>query len=132
MANMFQISYQTILTLLWSYCETILHTFPDIKQYWLFQRVVGKQYERGYIKQYWHFQGILSKLNYSKNFFQGTCHTIMILSGSYYQTILTYLELISNSIHTSTELLPNIVNTFYETLNGHLNRQKFLKRRILN
>ena len=42
--NMFQISYQTILILSWSYSQTILHTFPDIRQYWHFQRVTGKQY----------------------------------------------------------------------------------------
>ena len=31
----------------------------------------------------------------------------MTLSESYYQTILTYSELISKGIHTFTELLPN-------------------------
>ena len=28
----------------WVYSQTILHTFPDIKQYWDIQRVTGKQY----------------------------------------------------------------------------------------
>ena len=54
-ANMFQISYQAMLTLWWSYSQTILHTFSDIKQCWRFQRVPGKQYYSVYIKQYWHF-----------------------------------------------------------------------------
>ena len=35
----------------------------------------------------------------------------MTLSESYYQTILTYSELISNSIHTSTSYYQIIVNT---------------------
>ena len=89
-----------------------------IKQYWHFHWVTPKQYytlfqtsnntdifrellannithfARVYIKQYWHFQSVPSKLNYSKIFFQSTYDTIMTLSGSYYQTILTYSELI--------------------------------------
>ena len=130
---MFQISYQTVLTLSWSYSQTILHTFPDMKQDWDFQRVTGKLYFRVYIKQYWHFQRrVPSKLNYSKSFFQSTYHTIMILSESYYQAILTYSELISNSIHTSTELLPNNSKHFFEILNGHLDIPKILKWKILN
>ena len=127
-----------------------------IKQYWHFHWVTPKQYytlfqtsnntdifrellvnntthfSRVYIKQYWHFQRVPSKLNYSKNFFQSSYHTILTLSESYYQTILTYLELVSNSIHTFTELLPNNSKHFFESLNGHLNRQKILKRKILN
>ena len=47
----------------------------------------------------------------------------MTLSESYYQTRLTYSELISNSIYTSTKLLPNNSNHFPEILNGHLNEQ---------
>ena len=65
-------SYQAILTLSWSYSQTILHFFPDIKQYLHFQRVTGKQYFRVYIKQYWHFQKVPPKLNHSKNVFQST------------------------------------------------------------
>ena len=125
--DMFQISYQTILTLSWSYSQTILHTFLNIKQYWHFQRVTGKQYYRVYIKEYWHFQKVPSKLNYSKNFFQSTYHTIMTLSQSYYQTILAYSQLILNSIHTSTELLPNNSKHYLEIWNGHLNKLKILK-----
>ena len=56
----------------------------------------------------------------------------MILSESYYQAILTYSELISNSIHTSTELLPNNSKHFIEILNGHLDIPKILKWKILN
>ena len=37
-ANMFQISCQTILTLWWSYFQTILHTFPGIKQCWIIKQ----------------------------------------------------------------------------------------------
>ena len=122
--NMFQISHQTILTLSWSFSQTILHTFLDIKQYWHFQRVTGEQYYRIYIKQCCYFQRVPSKWNYSK--VQSTYHTILTLSDSYYQTILTYSELISSSIHTSTELLLNNSKHFLEFLNGHLNRQKIL------
>ena len=43
----------------------------------------------------------------------------MTLSESYYQTILTYGEPMSNSIHTFTELLPNNSKHFPEILNGH-------------
>ena len=39
----FQSSYQILVTLWGSYSQTILHTFPDIKQYWHFQRVADKQ-----------------------------------------------------------------------------------------
>ena len=99
-ANIFQISYQTILTLLCSYSQTILHTFPGIKQYW-------------------HFQRVPSKLNYSKYCFQSTCHTLMTLSESYCQIMLTYSEFMSNSIHPLTELLPNNSKHFFESLNGH-------------
>ena len=54
----------------------------------------------------------------------------MTLTGSYYQTILTYLELISNSIYTFTELLPNNSKPYFEGFNGHLSRQKILKEKI--
>ena len=36
--------HQPILKFSESYWQTILHTFPDIKQYWHFQRVTGRQY----------------------------------------------------------------------------------------
>ena len=52
-----------------------------------------------------NFQRVPSKLNYGKNFFQSTYHTIMALLESYYKTILNYSELKSN-FHTFTELLP--------------------------
>ena len=55
----------------------------------------------------------------------------MTLLESYCQTILTDSEFISNSIHTLTELLPNNSKHFFESLNGHLKRQKILKRKIL-
>ena len=55
----------------------------------------------------------------------------MTLLESFYQTILTYSELISNSIHTSTELLPNNSKNFLKSLR-HLNRQKALKQKILD
>ena len=127
-----------------SYSQTMLHTFPDIRQYWHFQRVSVKQhftlfqslhqiiltfsellanntthytvpeltsnntdilrellanstthFSRVYTRWYWHFQRVSSKLNYSKKFFQNSYHTILTFSKSYYQTIFTYLELIS-------------------------------------
>ena len=46
--------------------------------------------------------------------------------------MLTYLELISNSIHTFTELLPNTSKHFFESFSGHLNRKKILKEKIPN
>ena len=51
------------------------------------------------------------------------------ISDSYCQKILTYLELISNSIHTFTELIPNSSKHFFGSFNGHLNRQKILKEK---
>ena len=93
-----------------------------------------------YIKQYWHFQRVPSKLIYGRNFFQSTYqtishnaqyHTIMALSESYYQAILTHWELISNRIHTFTDLLPNNSKHYFKSLNGQLNRQ-LLQWKILN
>ena len=55
---------------------------------------------------------------------------MLTLSESYNQTILTYLELISNSIHIFTELLPNSSKPFFESFNGRLNRQKLLEEKI--
>ena len=43
---------------------------------------------------------------------------------------MAYLGLISNSIHNFTELLPNGSKNFFESFNGHLNRQKILKEKI--
>ena len=54
---------------------------------------------------------------------------IPTLSDSYYQTILNYLELILNSIHTFTELIPKSSKHFFGTSNGHLNRQKIQKQK---
>ena len=54
---------------------------------------------------------------------------MLALSESYYQTELTYSELILSSIHTFTELLPNNSKHFFDSLNGHLNRQKILKEK---
>ena len=111
--NGFHSSYQTLWTFSRSYCQTMLHTFPDIKQRWHFQRVTGKQYHKlfqischyqtmltfsdsywqtilhtfpitfVYIKQYWHFQRIPSKLNYIKIFCQSSYNTILTLSESF-------------------------------------------------
>ena len=47
MALNLAISYQTLLTLSGRCSQTILHTFPYIKQYWHFQRVTVKQQGRG-------------------------------------------------------------------------------------
>ena len=43
----------------------------------------------------------------------------MTLSESYYQTTLTYSELISDCIYTGKELFPNNSKHFFELLNGH-------------
>ena len=55
---------------------------------------------------------------------------MLTLSESYYQTILTYFELISNNIQTFTEFLPNSSKHFFESFSGHLNREKILKEKI--
>ena len=49
----------------------------------------------------------------------------MILLESYYQTKLTYSKLISNSIYTFTDLLPNNSKLFFESLSGNLTDKKF-------
>ena len=132
----------------------MLHTFPDMKQYWQFQRLLAinithfcrafiKKYwhfrellakntthfPKVYIKQYWHFQRVPSELSYSKNFFHSSYHTTLMLSESYYQTT-TYLELISNSIHTFKELLPNSSKDSFESFNWHFSRKKIFKEKI--
>ena len=143
----------------YSYFQTVTtnnskHFFRfHIKQYWHFHWVTPKQYytffqtsnntaifkellinnttrlSRVYIKQYWHFQRVPSKLNYSKNLFQSTYHTVMTLSESYHQTILTVYQTVFT---LSQSYYQTIVNTVSESLNGHLNRQKILKWKILN
>ena len=55
----------------------------------------------------------------------------MTISESFYKIILTYSELISNSIHTFTELLRKNGEHFFESFNGHLNRQKSLKKNFV-
>ena len=101
--------------------QTMQQTFPDF--IWLsnntniFRELVANnitQFFRVYIKQYCYFQRANFKLNYSKNFFQisyhffqSSYHSILTLSESYKKTTLAYSEIISNSIHTFTELLPN-------------------------
>ena len=54
---------------------------------------------------------------------------IRTLSDSCYQTILASLELTSKSIHTFTELIPNISKHLFFIFYGHLNRQKILKEK---
>ena len=95
------------LTLLESYWQAILHTFPefissntDIFRGFLPPLTKGKTFLRVRITQYWHFQ-----------------------------RIFTYLELLSNSIHTFTELIPSRSKNFFESFNGHLNRQKVLEEK---
>ena len=73
----FQSSYQTLLTLSGSYSQTLLHFFPDIKQYWHFQRVTGKQY-------------------YTLS--QSLHQTVLIFSKGYLKIILhTFPEFVSNN-----------------------------------
>ena len=81
----------------------------------------------GGVKQYWHFHRVPYKPNYSKKFFR--VHMTLI-SESYCQTILTYSELLSSSIHTFKELLPISNKYFFESFNGHLKRQIILKEKI--
>ena len=78
-----------------------------------------------YTNQYWHFQRVPSKLN----------HRIQKLFSKY----------ISHNDDTFRELLPNNIDLFrthikqyshlhriFESLNGHLNREKIFKRKMLN
>ena len=72
-----------------------------IKQYWHFQNVTGKQYWAHFKSsdlQYGHFQRVTGKQYYKR--FQISHHYRKI-------QLLTYSELMSNSIYTFTELLPN-------------------------
>ena len=65
--------------------------------------------------------------------FQSLYQTILTSSYSSFhinQTILTYSELISNIIHTFTELLQSNSKHFFESFNGHLNRPKIVKKKI--
>ena len=108
-----------------------------IKLYWHFHWVTPKQYytlfhtlnntdifrellvnnttyfSRVYIKQYWHFQRVPSKLNYSKNSFQSTYHTIMTLSESYYGQYWLIQNYSYQTVFTlSQNYYQTIVNTF--------------------
>ena len=120
--TLFQSSYQTILTLSGSYYQTTLY-FGTSNNTNIFRELLANNTTNFYrfhiiIKQYWIIQRVVSKLNYSKIFFQSSYHTILTLSDSYYQTILNYSELILNIIHTFTELLSNNSIHFFESLNG--------------
>ena len=129
--------HQAILTFSESYWQTITHNFPKITLYNIdiFRELLAKNttnISRVYIKQQWHFQRVLSKLNYSKKNFQSSYHTILTVSGSYHWTTLTYLELISNSIHTFIELLPisTTTNTFLRVSIDTCTDRKFSKRKF--
>ena len=113
-----------------SYWQTILHTFPKLtsNNTDIFRELLANRtthFSRVYTKQYWHFQRVSFKLNYSKKFFQSSYHTILTLSESYYQTILTYLEL-NQTVFTFSQLLPNSSKHFFESFNEYSNRQKVL------
>ena len=124
-----------------------------IKHYWHFQGVTLENYRlfqtsnntdisrellanntanfsRDYIKKHWHFQKDTGKQYYK--LFQISYHyqPIGTFSESYYQTILTYSDLISNSIHFFPELLPSYSKHFFESFKGHLNRKKNFKQKI--
>ena len=86
-----------------SYYQTRVNTFSDIKQYCTFFQSL--------------YQAILTFSEIS----------FLTISESYYQTILIYSELISNSIQTFTELLANNRKHFFESLNAHLNIPKVRK-----
>ena len=126
--------------------KAILHTLPNIKKYWHFQRATGKQnytlfqtsnntdnfrellannttyFSRICINQCWHFQRIPSKLNYSKNFFSEFISHNSDTFRESLQVILTCLELISNTIHTFIELLPNNSKHIFKSFSRHFNR----------
>ena len=81
-------------------CQTILQTFPDFislsNNTDIFRELLAnnycKHFSKVYIKQYWHFQRVLFKLNYSKNFFENSYHTIMTFSERLYQTVFTFSQ----------------------------------------
>ena len=132
----FQKLDQTTLTFSESYWQTKLQTFSDFislsNNTDIFREVLTNNttnFSRFYIiiKQYWHFQSYWQAILQT---FQSWGNTTLTLSKSYYQTILTYSELISNGIHNITELLPNNGKYFFESFHGHLNRQKILKEKI--
>ena len=114
--TLFQSSYQTILITSESYWQTIVNKFPQLtsNNTDIFRELLANNttyFSRVYTKQYCHFWRVPSKLNYSKHFFHG------------HITLLTYSELISNSIHTFTELLANNSENLFESFNEQLNRQ---------
>ena len=92
----------------------------------------GKQYYK-LLQISYHYQTILT---FSESYWQTILHTFSELISSNTDIfrelllkILTYSELISNSIHNFTELLPSNNKHFFESSNGHLNRQKILKHK---
>ena len=91
--------------------ELIPWTTVCIKQYWHFQRVTGKQYYTLFhsIKQHIFIEFLANQtiVRFSEFFL-----LIILVSERYCETILTYSELMSNSIHIFTEALPNSSNTF--------------------
>ena len=95
--HIIQSSYQTLLILSGSYFQAVLHTFPDIKQYWYFQKVTGKQYYK--LFQISYHQTILT---FSENywaFIKQYCH---IIQYWHFQRVTTKLYRIIDSILTQT------------------------------
>ena len=81
------------------------------------------------IKQYWRFQRVPSKLNYSKNFFQSSYHTILTISESYYQTVLTCSGLISNNFTLFQSYYQTIINFLWVSIDTWTD-WKFSKRKF--
>ena len=134
----FQNSYKTLVALSGSCSKKIPHTFLQLTSNTILdilRELLVKNTthcSRIYIKQYLHFQRALSKLNYSKNFFpefisQNTNTLRKLLSHN----IHLFRTQIWNSIHTTTEVLPNNSEHFFESFNEHLNRQNIHKLKIL-
>ena len=124
---MFQISHQTILILSWSYSQTILHTFPDIRQYWHFQRVTGKQY-------YTLFQSLYQAiLTFSESSFQTIVKSfsrIHITQQWHFQRVTAKQYWLIQDSYQTVFTLSNNHKHFFESLNGHLNIQKFSNRKF--
>ena len=138
---LFQSLHQTILTFSKTYWQTKLQNFPDfislLNDTNIFRELLINNttyFSKVHIKQYWHFWRVHFKLNYSKNIFQSSYHTILTLSECYFQTVSTYSELISKSIYSFTELLPNNNKHFFLRVsivtwtNKKFSNRKFLSK----
>ena len=94
-------------------------------------------FSRAWVKQHWHFQGVIGKQYYTlfqslyqaivKSFFR--VHITQCWHFQRVKTILTYLELMSNSIHTFS-YYQTVVNTFLRVSVDTRTDRKSLRRKF--